>query len=102
MLPFLLRSVNIFQVIDCFLCKGIAAKCVIDIGASRITVQDKYVVENPTVKPIRGNTSGWHKSDICKLFGFSKITFCVSPVGPTDKENQVEVCKKYCFRYITY
>jgi hypothetical protein len=23
-------------------------------------------------------------------------------VGPTDKENQVKVCKKYCFRYITY
>ncbi len=28
-------------------------------------------------------------------------TFCVGPVGPTDKEIQVKVCKKYCFRYIT-
>jgi hypothetical protein len=31
----------------------------------------------------------------------TKNTFCVGPVGPTDKENQVKVCKKYCLRYIT-
>jgi hypothetical protein len=24
-----------------------------------------------------------------------KKTFCVGPVGPTDKENQLKVCKKY-------
>jgi hypothetical protein len=26
----------------------------------------------------------------------------VGPVGPTDKENQAKLCKKYCYRYITY
>jgi hypothetical protein len=31
----------------------------------------------------------------------TKNTFCVDPVGPTYKESQVKVCKKYCFRYIT-
>ncbi len=27
--------------------------------------------------------------------------FCLGPVGPTDKENQVKMYKKDCFRYIT-
>jgi hypothetical protein len=27
----------------------------------------------------------------------SKQTFCVGPVGPNDKENQVKMYKKYCF-----
>jgi hypothetical protein len=31
----------------------------------------------------------------------AKNTFCVGPVGPTDKENQVKMYKTYCFRYIT-
>jgi hypothetical protein len=31
----------------------------------------------------------------------TKNTFCVGPVGPTDKENQVQMYKKYWFRYIT-
>ncbi len=31
----------------------------------------------------------------------TKNTFCVGPVGPTDKENQVKMYKKYCFMYIT-
>jgi hypothetical protein len=30
----------------------------------------------------------------------TKNTFCMGPVRPTDKENQVKVYKKYCFRYI--
>jgi hypothetical protein len=32
---------------------------------------------------------------------WTKNTFCVGPVGPTDKENEVKMYKKYCFRYIT-
>jgi hypothetical protein len=31
----------------------------------------------------------------------TKNTFCVGSIGPTSKENQVKVCKTYCFRYIT-
>jgi hypothetical protein len=31
----------------------------------------------------------------------TKNTFCVGPVGPTDKENQVKMYKKYCFWYIS-
>jgi hypothetical protein len=31
----------------------------------------------------------------------TKKTFCVGPVGPTDKENQVKLYEKYCFRHIT-
>ncbi len=31
----------------------------------------------------------------------TKYAFCVGPVGPTDKENQVKMYKKICFRYIT-
>jgi hypothetical protein len=31
----------------------------------------------------------------------TKNTFCVGPVGPNDKENQVKIYKKYCLRYIT-
>jgi hypothetical protein len=31
----------------------------------------------------------------------TKITFCMGPVGPTEKENQVEMYKKYRFTYIT-
>ncbi len=30
---------------------------------------------------------------------FNKV-FWLGPVGPTDKENQVQMYKKYCFRYI--
>jgi hypothetical protein len=40
-----------------------------------------------------------------KLTGREKLTkntFCVDPVGPTDKENQVKMYKsRYCFRYIS-
>ncbi len=43
--------------------------------------------------------------DTTKLTGrenLTKHTFCVGPVRPTDKENQVEMMyKKYCFRYIS-
>ncbi len=31
----------------------------------------------------------------------TKNTFCVGPVGPTDKENQLKVFKSTFFRYIT-
>jgi hypothetical protein len=27
----------------------------------------------------------------------TKYAFWLGPVGPTDKENQVRMCKKYCF-----
>jgi hypothetical protein len=30
----------------------------------------------------------------------TKYAFCLGPVGPTDKENQVKLYKKYCFRFI--
>jgi hypothetical protein len=30
----------------------------------------------------------------------TKNTFCVDPVGPADKENEVKMYKKDCFRYI--
>jgi hypothetical protein len=39
-----------------------------------------------------------------KLTGRENLTtntFCVGPVGPTDKENQVKMHKKYRSRYIT-
>jgi hypothetical protein len=29
-----------------------------------------------------------------------RYAFWLGPVGPTDKENQVKLFKKYCFRYI--
>jgi hypothetical protein len=29
-------------------------------------------------------------------------TFCVGPVEPNDKENEVKMYKKYCFRDITH
>ncbi len=32
---------------------------------------------------------------------WTKNTFCVGPVGPNDKENEVKMYKKYCFKYIT-
>jgi hypothetical protein len=32
----------------------------------------------------------------------AKYAFWLGPVGPTDKENQVKMYKKYCFRYITF
>jgi hypothetical protein len=32
----------------------------------------------------------------------TKKTFCAGPSGPTDKENQLKMYKKYSFRYITY
>jgi hypothetical protein len=38
-----------------------------------------------------------------KLNGRENLTkdaFWLSPFGPTDKKNQVKVCKKYCFLYI--
>jgi hypothetical protein len=31
----------------------------------------------------------------------TKNTCCVAHVGPIDKENQVKMYKKYCFRYIS-
>jgi hypothetical protein len=31
----------------------------------------------------------------------TKYAFWLGPGGPTDKENQVKMYKKYCFRYIT-
>ncbi len=40
-----------------------------------------------------------------KWFGrenWTKNTFCVGPVEPTDKENEVKMYKKYCFRYVHY
>jgi hypothetical protein len=29
----------------------------------------------------------------------TKYAFCLGPVGPIDKENQVKMYKKYCFRF---
>jgi hypothetical protein len=40
-----------------------------------------------------------------KLTGRENLTNCtfwLGPVGPTDKENQVKMYKKYCIRYITH
>jgi hypothetical protein len=31
-----------------------------------------------------------------------RYAFWLGPVGPTDKENQVKMFKKYCFRYIIF
>jgi hypothetical protein len=39
-----------------------------------------------------------------KLTGRENLTkngFILGPDGPTDRENQVKMCKKYCFSYIT-
>jgi hypothetical protein len=31
----------------------------------------------------------------------TKYAFWLGPLGPTDKENQVKMYEKYCFRYKT-
>jgi hypothetical protein len=51
-----------------------------------------------------GSGSVSYSNGTTKLTGgenLTKITFCVGPVGPTDKENQIKMYIKYCFRYIT-
>jgi hypothetical protein len=51
-----------------------------------------------------GSGSLSYSNGTTKLTGrknLTKNTFCVGPVGPTDKENRAKIYKKYCFRYIT-
>ncbi len=65
--------------------------------------KDLYHFQDPDPCPgCLGSGSVSYSNGKTKLIGrenSTENTFCVGPVGPTEKENQVKMYKKYCSRY---
>jgi hypothetical protein len=65
--------------------------------------KDPYHISGSGSVPL-GSGSVSYSNGTTKLTGrenLTKNTFCVGPVGTTDKENQAKIYKKYLFRYIS-
>jgi hypothetical protein len=70
----------------------------------RIRIRIRIIYQDPDPFPgCIGSGSVSYSNGTKKLTGrenLTKNTFCVGPVGPTDKENQVKMCEKYRLRNI--
>jgi hypothetical protein len=77
----------------------------IQVGTNSVADLDPYHCSGSGSAPgCLGSGFVSYSNGTTKLLGrenLTKNTFCVGPVRPTDKENQVKMYKKYCFRYIT-
>jgi hypothetical protein len=69
------------------------------------SIRIRIIFQDPDLLPgCLGSRSVSYSNSTTKLTGrenLTKNTFCVGPVGPNEKENQVKMYKKYCLRYIT-
>ncbi len=72
-----------------------------------LRIRTRIIFRDPNTDPFPdspGSGSVSYSNGTTKITrreNLTKYTFCVGPVGPTDKENQAKIYKKYCFRYIT-